>query len=151
MQVKPNADGTITLHQQAYIEKLANTYLGDGFNRVKHKNPASSDLPSLVEAALSATEPIDPERTKSYQSLVGAILYCSISTRPDISYATGMLCRAMSKPTPELFAAAERVLLYLEGTKELGITFDAGDAQSIKLSGMSDSDWATQHLSLIHI
>ena len=145
VQVKPNADGTITLHQQAYIEKLANTYLGDGFNRVKHKNPASSDLPSLVEAALSATEPIDPERTKSYQSLVGAILYCSISTRPDISYATGMLCRAMSKPTPELFAAAERVLLYLEGTKELGITFDAGDAQSIKLSGMSDSDWATQH------
>ena len=76
--------------------------------------------------------------------VVGAILYCSVCTRPDIAYATGMLCRAMTKPTPELFAAAERVLLYLERTKDLGLTFKSGDVSAIALEGMSDSDWAVR-------
>ena len=82
---------------------------------------------------------------RAYQSLVGAILYCAISTRPDISYATGMLCRAMTKPTPELYAAAERVLIYLECTKDLGITFDNVGPHSLVVSGMSDSDWSVKN------
>eukprot|EP00965_Chrysotila_dentata_P007619 248235-Pleurochrysis_carterae.AAC.1 len=44
-------------------------------------------------------------------SLVGALLYCSTQTRPDVAYAVGMLCRAMSCPTPELLDAARRVLM----------------------------------------
>ena len=45
---------------------------------------------------------IDAEFQRRYQSLVGALLYCSGNTRPDVAFAVGMLCRAMSKPTKEL-------------------------------------------------
>eukprot|EP00965_Chrysotila_dentata_P103169 3406205-Pleurochrysis_carterae.AAC.1 len=46
-------------------------------------------------------------------SLVGALLYCSTQMRPDVAYAVGMLCRAMSCPTSALLDDARRVLKYL--------------------------------------
>eukprot|EP00965_Chrysotila_dentata_P042192 1399838-Pleurochrysis_carterae.AAC.1 len=51
--------------------------------------PAADDLPKLVDAALAAkaVEPPQPELLRSYQSLVGALLYCSTQTRPDVAYA----------------------------------------------------------------
>ena len=40
----------------------------------------------------------------------------------------------MSKPTEELYAAALRVLYYLERTKDLGLTYEGDD---IPLYGMT--------------
>eukprot|EP00965_Chrysotila_dentata_P142141 4699215-Pleurochrysis_carterae.AAC.1 len=59
--------------------------------------PAANDLPKLVDAALAAKsdEPALTPLLRSYQSLVGALLYCSTQTRPEVAYAVGMLCRAM--------------------------------------------------------
>eukprot|EP00965_Chrysotila_dentata_P026837 890832-Pleurochrysis_carterae.AAC.1 len=55
--------------------------------------PAADDLPKLVDAALAAKtdSPPPPDLLRSYQSLVGALLYCSTQTRPDVAYAVGML------------------------------------------------------------
>ena len=69
-------------------------------------------------------------------------MYAAINTRPDVAYSVGMLCRAMAKPTPELQAAALRVLGYLYRTRELGLRYQADSAP---LAGMSDSDWAVKH------
>lgn len=49
----------------------------------------------------------------------------------------------MIKPTPELYRAAERVLIYLISTKELGLNYDSG--ATAVASGLSDSDWAAKH------
>ena len=57
-------------------------------------------------------------------------------------YSVGMLCRCMSKPSPRLFDEARLVLLYLERTKELGLTYRADQEE---IYGMSDSDWAVKH------
>ena len=54
----------------------------------------------------------------------------------------GMLCRAMSRPTPALMAAALRVLGYLDRTKDIGLRYEASD---VELYGMSDSDWGVKH------
>ena len=59
-----------------------------------------------------AADDVDPKLLKQYQSLVGALLYCSTQTRPDVAFSVAMLCRAMSRPTPELYSDAQRVLRY---------------------------------------
>jgi hypothetical protein len=48
----------------------------------------------------------------------------------------------MAKPTPELQAAAKRVLGYLVRTKDLGLRYHA-DGEPLR--GMSDSDWGVKH------
>eukprot|EP00965_Chrysotila_dentata_P073636 2432523-Pleurochrysis_carterae.AAC.1 len=66
----------------------------------------------MVEEALTSkpARNVAPDLLSSYQSFVGALLYCSTQTRPDVAFAVGMLCRAVSCPTPELLEAARRVL-----------------------------------------
>mmetsp|Transcript_44916 Transcript_44916/g.111832 ORF Transcript_44916/g.111832 Transcript_44916/m.111832 type:complete len:121 (+) Transcript_44916:864-1226(+) len=76
--------------------------------------PASPELPQLVlDATAQDACSIDQRLLKDYQSLVGALLYCAVNTRPDIAYSVGMLCRAMGKPTPRLYECALQVLYYL--------------------------------------
>ena len=137
-------DGHILLHQTSYISKLMSTYAPSGIptSHQAAKVPAGLELPQLIADALAYTDTPDPSEVRKYQSLVGALLYCATCTRPDIAYAVGMLCRAMSKPTPELYEAALRVLYYLERHKSIGLRYGKGNTS---LSGMSDSDWAIKH------
>eukprot|EP00965_Chrysotila_dentata_P168022 5548461-Pleurochrysis_carterae.AAC.1 len=101
-------------------------------------------MPKLVEQALPSKpdRDVDPKLLATYQSLIGALLYCSTQIRPDAAYAVGMLCRAMSCPTDELLAAANRVLMYLSHHRSLGLRFAKS---SLPLAGYSDSYWATRH------
>eukprot|EP00965_Chrysotila_dentata_P054776 1819329-Pleurochrysis_carterae.AAC.1 len=103
--------------------------------------PAADSLPRLVDAAVAAKadSPPPPDLLKQYQSLVGALLYCSTQTRPDVAYAVGMLCRAMSCPTLELLEAAHRVLAYLYHHQHVGLRYELC---TNALRGHSDSDWA---------
>ena len=75
----------------------------------------------------SETEP-DADLKRKCQSLVGALLYASTYTRPDIAYAVGMLCRAMSRPTAPLYDAALRILRYL--VRHRGLRYEPDDACS---------------------
>ena len=137
-------DHVIELRQPKYIEKLAAEFFPDGVLDTaaqQHKVPCDRDLPALVNLALLADATPDAALLRRYQSLCGALLYASTNTRPDIAFSTGMLCRAMGKPTPELYQAALRVLAYLYRTRHLGLRYE-GRARS-KLAGFSDSDWTS--------
>ena len=90
--------------------------------------------PELVLQALSCTEPPNVDLLRRYQSLVGSLLYAATNTRPDIAYAVGMLCRAMGKPTPDLFEAALRVVAYLHHHRHVGLRYECDQRP---LSGMS--------------
>jgi hypothetical protein len=58
-----------------------------------------------------------------YRGLVGKLLYLSIATRPDISYAVGVLCRYNDRAGPKHWEAAKRVLRYLKETKLLKLVY----------------------------
>ena len=94
-----------------------------------------------VADALSSTDGIDDEFRRRYQSLVGALLYCSVNTRPDVAFAVGYLCRATSVQADRrrLRRRLSHAPLYLERTKDLGLTYEGDD---LALHGMTDSDWA---------
>ena len=137
---------TITLHQQTYIDKLCADFLPDGVppQFQANKPPCDHNLPLHVVTAMSqdANVVIESDFLRRYQSLVGALLYCSGNTRPDVAFAVGMLCRAMSKPTPELFQDGLRVLSYLHRTRHIGLRYQS-DGKPLR--GQSDSDWGVRH------
>ncbi|KAI0983643.1 hypothetical protein GJ496_004660 [Pomphorhynchus laevis] len=56
---------------------------------------------------------------KLYQSIIGSLLYIAICTRPDISYAVGILSRFNISPNESHLSAAKQVMRYLRETKDL--------------------------------
>ena len=74
-----------------------------------------------------------------YQNIVGALLYLSINTRPDISYSVGVLARFSKNPNYRACKALLRVLVYLRGTSETGIRYTGTD---LCVYAYSDADWA---------
>jgi len=141
MQVEQTKDH-VTISHEKYINNLVDTFMKGEANRKEHKTPASLDLPRLVNEAVDSTEVPSPELVKEYRSLVGSLLYTATTVRPDISYAVGMLSRALNKPTDRLLDEAKRVLQYLAQTAKLGIRYVRGS--SVRLYGMTDSDWTTR-------
>jgi hypothetical protein len=84
----------------------------------------------------------DMYKQAEYGSLIGALLFVAVSTRPDVAFAVGLLTRFVSKPSVEHWNAAENVLLYLKGTKDRGILL-GGKTNKRDIVGYADSDWAS--------
>eukprot|EP00966_Prymnesium_polylepis_P323706 7379857-Prymnesium_polylepis.1 len=57
----------------------------------REQSPCDENLPTLVADALAQPQPPPPQLLKKYQSIVGALMYCSTQTRPDVAFAVGML------------------------------------------------------------
>jgi hypothetical protein len=60
---------------------------------------------------------------KRYRTLVGTIIFISTTCRPDITYATMILCRPMSNPGGKHMDAALYLLGYLKRTLYKGIEY----------------------------
>jgi hypothetical protein len=85
--------------------------------------PASSPCPAGTKlSALDGSSLSDPSE---YQSVVGALMYCTL-TRPEISFSVNQLCQHMHSPTTTHWTAAKRVLRYLKGSLDHGLTYIAG-------------------------
>ena len=95
------------------------------------------DANSKLEMATSNDPCIDQQQ---YQSVIGSLMYLSVSTRPDISFAVGNLARQSSHPTSTHWKALKRVLRYLKGTVNYGIKYTKSDQK--ECMGYSDADWA---------
>ena len=95
------------------------------------------NVASKLVIAADKDENVDPQL---YQSLIGSLMYLSVTTMPDITYAVGNLARFSSKPTKEHWTALKCVLRYLKGTVKHGILY--GQKGSNECVGLSDTDWA---------
>ncbi|VVA38623.1 Hypothetical predicted protein, partial [Prunus dulcis] len=73
-----------------------------------------------------------------YRSIVGALQYLTF-TRPEISYAVNTVCQFMTTPSELHFQLVKRILRYLQGTLDHGLTFTSG---AWELNAYSDADWA---------
>lgn len=73
-----------------------------------------------------------------YRELIGALMYLSVSTRPDISNTVTRLAQFTSCPKRWHIVKAKRVLRYLAGTTDLGLVYTKSNEPVI---GYSDADW----------
>ena len=106
----------ITLSQTLYINKIKERYDLGG---------TSPHTPSIKGHAVSkdlGTPDKHPEQLKKrYQSLLGALLYCTIS-HPDMCVFTGDMTR-ISKPTPTHMKLLRRGANYVVSTADLKLQF----------------------------
>lgn len=128
---RDSAAGTIEILQTAFVERLLKQY---GMDECK---PVSTP----AEGVLTRLEPGEGVVNKEYMSLVGALLYLAMMTRPDIAYAVQALGRHLQSSGQEHWTAAKRVLRYLAGTMYKGIMYGRVKEPGMKVIGFSDSDW----------
>ncbi|KAM1926132.1 hypothetical protein ACFX13_033339 [Malus domestica] len=63
-----------------------------------------------------------------YRQMVGSLLYLT-STRPDIMFAASLLARFIHNPTKKHMGTAKRVLRYIQGTVNYGVTYEKENEQ----------------------
>ncbi|XP_058806785.1 uncharacterized protein LOC131673091 [Phymastichus coffea] len=58
-----------------------------------------------------------------YREAIGSLMYLANVTRPDIAFAVNLLARKQSNPTIEDWIDVKRIMRYLRGSSDLGITY----------------------------
>ena len=131
MKLNWQPDGSLILTQKSHIEKILKTH---GLEQVKTRT-----LPVSVDTVFGKEgTPLDPE-IHMYSSLVGALLYISVSTRPDIAMCVNRLAKYMAYPTVQLWDIAVKLCGYLKYTIDYGLHLRKGG--EVKL--YCDADYAS--------
>ncbi|TPX47302.1 DNA-directed DNA polymerase [Chytriomyces confervae] len=114
-------NGCASFQQSNYLESIGRRY---GLENTKHRTP--------MEAGVKLPEGVADSVMEQYRSLLGAVMYASVSTRPDVAYATAYLGRFASKATEPHWTALKRLARYLVNTKELELKYVTGKANLIE-------------------
>lgn len=120
----------ISISQKQYIQKLINK-----FNLLEAK---SCSTPADVNVHLSKNTCNDKPISFPYREAVGALLFLSLVSRPDIAYAVNVVSRYVNDPGPSHVTAVKRIFRYLIHSKDLSIVYHGNH----ELVGYSDSDYA---------
>lgn len=108
------------LSQKAYIERLV-----EQFDMVSAGSVLTQMTPDFPAESNMQQDITDKEKyemnNKPYRELIVSLLYLARRTRPDISYAMSVLCRASQNLSVLHWNAAKRVLRYLSETKDYGL------------------------------
>lgn len=125
--------GTFVLNQKCYITKV--------LSRFRMENAKISKIPMATGFLQQKEEDSEPlQNQDQFQSLVGALLYIAVNTRPDVAIATSILGRRVSKPTKADWNEAKRVLRYLKATMDHELHL--GNTKQFELECFVDADWA---------
>ena len=74
-------------------------------------------------------------------TMILLLLQYLTNTRPDIAYAINKLSPFLQAPTNAHWAACKRILRYIKGTLQYGLSFHP--TSLLQLEGFSDADWGT--------
>ena len=86
------------------------------------------------------TEDCEGVNQPQFQSAVGSLLYLSIMTRPDITYAVSNVAKFCVNPSKQHWIAVKQIMHYLKGTLCLGLLYRKDGSSDCV--GYSDADWA---------
>jgi hypothetical protein len=95
-------------------------------------------LNSKVKVTREAGEKLDKDGLRLYQEKVGSLQYLATCSRPDISFAVGLLGRFCKCPTTFHMELADQVLSYIAWTRDMGLEFGGRKPNFIVYS---DSDF----------
>ena len=130
-------DGSISLSQKEYIEKLADRFRID--KSAQEKVPgkpglvlSKEDLPKTEEEAKAASK-------LPYPALIGCLIYL-VKSRPDLAFAISGLARFMSSWGVPHFKQALRVLRYAYQSRSESLTYRKGNGELV-IRAFVDADF----------
>ena len=112
--------GTVRLTQAKYCNDVLKRF------QMHDCTPAATPCETNMHLSAADCPPLhlrDPDVVRNYQQCVGACMYLTCFTRGDCSFAVNQCARFMHNPGPTHIAAIKRVLRYLAGTRDRGITY----------------------------
>ena len=128
-----HANDCIWMHQQQYVHRILNRY---GLGEAKMYATPIDTCTHLKKRDNNLEEGVDP---LTYQSKVGSLMYVAVATRPDISYAVGLVSKYNSNPSRAHPNAVKRIFQYLKFTSDYSLRLRKSDDELI---AYSDTDWA---------
>jgi hypothetical protein len=133
---------SLSLTMRAYVLQLAVKYLPKPLQDYKlYHTPATKELTAAYETALLRADMPSMEFLKSYGSKVGAMIYAAPTARFDCAQAIGICARALTFPTVEMDACADRIIAYMAQHADDGVTYDGNAVGAEVCDSYSDSDW----------
>jgi len=130
---------TIALSQHLYIESILTRFNFDDLKACS--TPLEPSVPLLKSQSPTALTSIARMKNVPYREAVGSLMYASMGTRPDITFATSTVAQFLENPGWEHWEAVKRIFRYLKGTKDLKLVY-GGEVKD--LVGFVDADGASQ-------
>jgi hypothetical protein len=148
-------EGTITIsqpqHAASIIQKLG---METANPRQLPLSPTDDLSAAKKDSEVEDEQLLDPQHKTLYLECVGALLYITNVTRPDLAFSVSALARRCSEPCKRHFGLLKSVVRYLVGTQQMGLTYSDTSSITInpdkivgytdckKLVGYTDSDFA---------
>jgi hypothetical protein len=138
VEIRRNLDlRTIHLSQRAYLEAIIARY---GFSDIKPRAvPMDPHLSLSREHCARTVEDFAFMKNKPFREALGALMYASVVSRPNITYAVGQLARYQDSPGPTHWNALKHIYQYLKGTLDLELVLGGQDDDDAPI-GYSDAD-----------
>ncbi|KAD3641863.1 hypothetical protein E3N88_31087 [Mikania micrantha] len=138
LQIEHMPNG-ILVHQSNYTERL--------LKRFNMENANFLSTPMVVRSLNVDNDPFRPCEDGEevlgsevpYLSAIGALMYLTNCTRPDISFAVNLLARFSSAPTKRHWNGIKHIFRYLRGNTDLGL-FYPNDSKE-ELVGYADAGY----------
>ena len=111
--------GRVHVRMDGYIDDFLSEYEVKG----SAPTPSKSDLFEVDRDS----ELLDPSTKDVFHSRVAKVLYCAKRSRPDLLTTTSFLATRVQAPTFQDYDKLQRLLRYVNGTRDLWLTLEAGD------------------------
>jgi len=137
--VRDRAARTLTICQASYIRRIL------ACHGMTDANPVKTPLqPGVCLTKRDCSAHPDPQLHHEYRAIVGHLSFLITMTRPDLAFAFAELSKFVQCPGQKHIKAAKRILAYLAGTLDEGITYSVpADPNDLHcLHGWVDSDFA---------
>lgn len=136
IEVTRNRDNhTLSLSQKTYLDSIIRRFNFEELKPVSNPMEPSTKLHSGQSPTTGAEHAA--MHHIPYREAVGSLMYASLGTRPDISYAVTTVSRFSSNPGHSHWDAVRRIYRYLLGTTDLKLTY--GGVENA-LVGYADAD-----------
>ncbi|KAK8557823.1 hypothetical protein V6N12_010047 [Hibiscus sabdariffa] len=127
------------LSQSTYIDKVLKR-----FNMETSKKgflPMTHGISLSKEMCPSTSQERERMSQIPYASAIGSIMYATICTRPDLSYALSMTSRYQANPGEGHWVAVKNILKYLRRTKDAFLVY--GGEEQLSIKGYTDASFQT--------